>query len=347
MTARATVQETARALLEPRRLLPILVVCVPMVAIQRAYSHDPLAVPLAIATCVAFVVVGPFSWRILFPDGKDSALALRLLAYALVGGAVVSFLGVLIPHWTGMGRTFLTTRHTLLVTLALFWVGGWGLGRDIGLEASLRREQARTRELAQAAEQAQLLALRSHLDPHFLFNTLNAIAEWCREDGEIAERAVLQLSQMLRTVLAGVRSPHWALSQELELVRTLFALHLLRDPGLFQLTMECPEALGGLPVPPLLLLPLAENAIKHGPAAGHRGNVRLSIEPREDGALMTLENPGPYRGPRPGSEGLPTVQRRLELAYGREGLLRIAGVGDRTVVEVTLLHGGPRPEVLT
>ena len=55
-------------------------------------------------------------------------------------------------------------------------------------------------ELERAAERAQLLALRAHLDPHFLFNTLNAIAEWCRQDGEIAERAVLQLSSMLRAM---------------------------------------------------------------------------------------------------------------------------------------------------
>src|SRR4030095_12586183 len=58
-------------------------------------------------------------------------------------------------------------------------------------------------DLGRGAERAELLALRSPLDPHFLFNTLNAIAEWCREDGEIAERAVMRLSAMLRTVLAG------------------------------------------------------------------------------------------------------------------------------------------------
>jgi hypothetical protein len=128
MTARATVQETARALLEPRRLLPILLVCVPMVAIQRAYSQDPLAVPLAIATCLAFIAIGPLSWRVLFPDHSDNAFAGRLLIYALVGGGVVWILGVAVPHLAGMGHTFLTTRHTLWVTLALFWVGGgvWG-----------------------------------------------------------------------------------------------------------------------------------------------------------------------------------------------------------------------------
>ena len=90
----------------------------------------------------------------------------------------------------------------MLVCLALFLVGGWGLARDIWFERRLARAEAQVVGLAREAERAQLMALRTHLDPHFLFNTLNAIAEWCRQDGETAERAVLQLSAMLRTVLA-------------------------------------------------------------------------------------------------------------------------------------------------
>src|SRR4029077_13534367 len=137
-----------------------------------------------------------------------------------------------------MGQTLLTAPTSVVVFLALFLVGGWGLGRDMWLENELARAGARATLLAREAEGAQLLALRSHLDPHFLFNTLNAIAEWCREDGETAERAVLQLSAMLRTVLEGVKIPTWPLARELELARTLFALHLLRDPELFTITIE-------------------------------------------------------------------------------------------------------------
>ena len=130
--------------------------------------------------------------------------------------------------------------------------------------------------LAREAEGAQLLALRSHLDPHFLFNTLNAIAEWCREDGETAERAVMRLSAMLRTVLAGVRASTWPLAEELALLDTLFELHRLRDPDRVRVTRHLPEPLPDVAVPPMLLLPLAENAVKHGPAAGHAGEIVLT-----------------------------------------------------------------------
>ncbi len=255
--------------------------------------------------------------------------------------------GYVLPKLLRMGPTFLTQPVNLAVCGALYLVGGWGLGRDIGFEESLARERAKAARLQLEAEQAQLLALRSHLDPHFLFNTLNAIAEWCRTDGAVAEAAVLKLSAMLRSVLAGVRSATWPLERELELLRTLFDLHLLRDPELFQLSVEVAPGLGEVPVPPLMLLPLAENAVKHGPAAGHRGRISLVLAARDNELVFTLENPGASKGPRPGSTGLPTVERRLALAYGGAARFSLESAEGRTRVTVTLPRSGPLLGVIT
>jgi two-component system sensor histidine kinase AlgZ len=333
-----------RALLEPRRLLPILIVCAPMLFIQWRYSRDGYGTPLGALMCVTFVLVAPLSWRVLFPEGLDLGHgAIRLLLYGAIGAGVVLVLGKMIPEELHMRPSLFTARSSLPVCAALFLVGGWGLGRDIGFEASLIRERKRADALAREAEHAQLLAIRSHLDPHFLFNTLNAIAEWCREDGEVAERAVLQLSEILRAVLAGVRAPSWSLASELALARDLFALHLLRDPALFTLAWDVPSPTPNVPILPMILLPLAENAVKHGPAAGHRGVVRFEVRLTESGRLsITIENPGPYGGPRVGSDGLPTVERRLSLAYGSEAPIQIVGDGDRTRVMVLLPGEGPR-----
>jgi LytS/YehU family sensor histidine kinase len=250
-----------------------------------------------------------------------------------------------------MHTTLMTARGSLPVCVALFLVGGWGLGRDIGFEVSLLRERRRADTLAREAEHAQLLAIRSHLDPHFLFNTLNAIAEWCREDGEVAERAVLQLSAILRAVLAGVRAPAWPLASELGLVRDLFALHLLRDPALFTLEWDVPSPLPDVSVLPMILLPLAENAIKHGPGGGHRGVLRCTVVAEGERLRVTIENPGAYGGPRAGSEGLPTVGRRLQLAYAGAASVRIAGCAGtggerRTRVELEVPAAGPGREVI-
>ena len=315
---------TLLALLNPRRLIPIVVVCAPLVAAQARFSRDPLGIPLAILMCGAFVAIAPVSYRVLFPEGLDlSHGAIRLVLYAAVGAGVVLSIGVAIPRLVGMGHTFLTDRNSLAVSIAMFLVGGWGLGRDIGFEARLQR-------MAKEAERAQLLALRAHLDPHFLFNTLNAIAEWCRQDGEVAEAAVLQLSQMLRAVLAGVKEPAWPLTQELELVTTLFALHLLRDKELFTLERALPATLPDVKVPPMALLTLAENAMKHGPSAGNRGVVQLSVTEEPNAVRVTIENPGPFNGPRPGSDGLPTLERRLLLHYEGRSTLSVGPASDPT-----------------
>ena len=319
------VRATWRALLHPRRLLPILAVCAPLLIAQSRWSLDRFGVLIGVLFCLSFIFIAPVSYRVLFPDGLDfSHGAVRLVLYALVGAGVVLTVGAGIPKVLGLGYTFLTERTSLLVISALFLVGGWGLGRDIGFEQRVHRLQAE-------AERAQLLALKSHLDPHFLFNTLNAIAEWCRIDGEVAEDAVLRLSAMLRAVLDGVKAPLWPLEKELELVDMLFELHLLRDKALFSLERALPSPLPLVKVPPMSLVSLAENAMKHGPGAGHRGVVQLSAKVESGQIVLTLENPGAFRGPREGSEGLPSLRRQLELTYGSKSALCVeAATADRT-----------------
>jgi hypothetical protein len=335
-----SVRATIRALAAPRRLLPTLIVCAAVVAAQAGLSRDRLAAPLGLALCLAFVLVAPVSYRVLFARPTRLLHGLVLLAlYGTIGAGVVAVLGIAVPSLLHMAPTLLTEKLNLVVCVALFLVGGWGLGRDIVFEEHLRDARTQLSALERQAADAQLLALRAHLDPHFLFNTLNAIAEWCREDGAVAERAVLRLSQMLRAILGGVRAGFWPLGDELELVDTLYELHRLRDPQLFQFRRQVPADLDAIRVPPLILLPLAENAVKHGPGAGHRGEIGLEVSRQDDRLRIVLTNPGVYRGPRPGSEGLPTVAKRLQLAYEGAARLHIGAAGAQTRVELELPLG--------
>jgi LytS/YehU family sensor histidine kinase len=273
---------------------------------------------------------------------------LLLLMYGIIGGLPAA-VGWLLPEAFGLGETFLTAGINLFVSAALFWVGGWGLARDIDLELGLQREHARAESLAREAERVQLLAMRAHLDPHFLFNTLNAIAEYCREDGLLAERAILQLSALLRKVLQGAQAPTWPLEQELALARDLLELHHIRDPDRFDIRWCVADDCGALRVPPLLLLPLVENAMKHGPGAGHRGELSLEVLQDSDGSLcITLRNPGPFAGLRPGGQGVDTVQRRLGLAYAGVARLTLRQVdgaaGPCTEAALVLPASGPIEE---
>lgn len=336
------IRATLRALLRTRRVVAIVLVSGALVAAQAAFSAEALAIPLGLLMCLLFVVVAPVSWRVLFPTGRLDLRhgGVRLLLYGAIGAGVVLSVAIVVPRLLGMGPTLLTAPPIVGACAALFLVGGWGLARDIWLERRLERSEARAATLAREAERAQLLALRSHLDPHFLFNTLNAIAEWCRDDGVVAERAVLQLSDMLRAILEGVHASAWSLREELSLVETLFALHRLRDANLVRLERHVPEPVPEVAVPPMVLLPLAENALKHGLGAGHGGDVRLDVERAPDGnVVVRLGNAGAFAGRREGGLGLALVERRLALAYEGRARFTIAAAGARTVAEVAFPPG--------
>jgi len=333
-------RSTIEALLAPRRLIPITVVILPLLFLQVNYSYDPFALPLAMVMCAAFLLAAPTLWRFLFPlKGRRGSPVMRGLAYCFAGVGLIMGIGRGVPAMVGMGHTLLTTNPSLLVSIALFWVGGWGLARDIDLEADLRASQARAEELAREAEHAQLLALRSHFDPHFLFNTLNAIAEWCRSDGAVAEQAIVRLSSMLRTVMSGIQAKSWPLAKELELVDTLFQMYLIRDPELFVYRRDVPEGLPDIEVPPMILLPAAENAMKHGPSAGKRGDVGLRV--RADAFTLTveIENPGAFKGRREGGSGLPMIEKRLALTYLEGAMFDIRANGDRTIATIRIPRG--------
>jgi LytS/YehU family sensor histidine kinase len=85
----------------------------------------------------------------------------------------------------------------------------------------------------------------------------------------------------------------------------------------------------------MVLLPLVENAMKHGPLARNKGKIGFVVRCSSEGVLVEISNPGSYNGPREGGSGLPIVQKRLDLAYGPGAKFSIAGDGPRT--KVTLL----------
>ena len=84
----------------------------------------------------------------------------------------------------------------------------------------------------------------------------------------------------------------------------------------------------------MLLLPLFENAIKHGPSAGRAGTVTFAARAVQADVAVEIRNPGTFGGPRPGGEGITSVERRLALSYGGDVKLEIESVGDETTVRL-------------
>lgn len=307
---------TLRALAMPRRAVPIAAVTAALVAVQLYYAASATAALVPLAMVASFVVLAPWSWRRWLGGRRASARAAwpGRAAYAAVAVVAVTLSGVVLPRALGLGPTYFTDPGSLGISVVLFAVGGWGLGRDLELEHGL--------------EEARLLALHTHLDPHFLYNTLNAIAEWCAEDAKVAEEAIARLAGMMRELLAGLELARWPLRREVALAADLLELHRLRDAEALTVSVNLDEEIADVEVPPLLVLALVENAVKHGPRSGHRGQVELEVKRRGGEVVCRVENPGPYAPSPEGGHGSRTLRQRLQHAYGGRARLSIDQVND-------------------
>lgn len=304
---------TWAALLEPKRAGPIVLVAGALLATEALYSDTPIS-PLVLAGFVtAFVLFGPLGWRLV----RRRPSAIRVAGYALLCAGIVLPTTLLAPGLLNYAPYVADPPATPAI-YALVAIAGWVLGRDIDTAATLATSEATRVALAREAEDARLLSLRQHFDPHFLFNTLGAIAEWCREDPEVAERALLELSSMLRTLFEGVRDPWWPLKRELAVAESLYRLYAFRDDERYAFELLV-EAVPDVDVPPLVLLPLVENSLTHGDAPR-----TFSLAQDAESVRIELWNAGAYKGRREGGTGLETATRRLALAYGDAASVEIA-----------------------
>jgi hypothetical protein len=185
-------------------------------------------------------------------------------------------------------------------------------------------ERYHSSELQAQAHEAQLRALHSQINPHFLFNSLNSVSALIL-DGKSgdADAMVSKLSQFLRIGLAVDPSERILLSREISLQRAYLDLERIRYPDL-DVTIAVPAELRTVFVPSLILQPIVENAVKHGVAvtpppvgitiAASEKEGRLIIEVRNDGTASNRSSKG-------AGIGLHHVGQRLRLLYGDQGLL--------------------------
>jgi len=208
-------------------------------------------------------------------------------------------------------------------------------------------EHARVRALEadKLRTQAELARLRSNLEPHFLLNTLNAIAGLVTEDPREARRLLGALGDLLRDSVSSDGEMQ-TLDEQIEWLRRYAHILEVRHAGDLAFHWEVGGGTRRALLPRLLLQPLVENAVKHGAlrrAGGGEITVRTEVG---DGPklICTIEDNGPGvpdRATRPGAFGLVSVRRRLALRYSDAATLRLESspAGTRSVVELPLEQG--------
>ena len=207
-----------------------------------------------------------------------------------------------------------------------------------------RREQ----EIAKLATEAELRALRAQINPHFLFNALTTIGYLIQTTPSRALETLMRLTSFLRGVLRS-EGEFTTLGRELELVESYLDIEHARFEHRLRVRIDVPPALKAVRVPPLLLQPLVENAVKHGIAplrhggevvvsaglqlAAH-GKTCLALTVRDTGAGTT---PGNLEHRQRDGVGLRNVERRLSCQYGAAASLTIhTAPGDGTTVTILL-----------
>jgi two-component system, LytTR family, sensor kinase len=260
-------------------------------------------------------------------------LAIHMIAGAVVAVAKTFADRALFALLTGFWM------YLLVSTLALNFAIYAGLVAAAHGVQYYRRSRERDQLEARLAD-ARLQLLGMQLQPHFLFNTLNTIAELVHEDADAADAMISRLSDLLRQTLDLGSLQRIPLGDEVDLVRRYIDIQKARFGDRLQIDISIPDHLRGVAVPALLLQPLVENAIRHG--LGSRldaGRIDIRARADEDHLTILVSDDGDSDGVAgPERVGLGNTRARLEALYGPGSRLDLtrgdAGRGTRVTVRI-------------
>ncbi len=343
-------------LARPGRLLPYLAACLPLAAVVTALLARPgglflgEAIALAIPLTVAYAFMGLSAWypSRQFPLTRSRALPLAL-THAL-GAAIIAGLWVMLavllaaaygslPVFGGLPGRLASQGVTLFAAGVLLYLLAAALSYVLlALETAAEAEQ-REAEMQILAREAELAVLRAQIRPHFLFNSLNSISALATSDPPKAQEMCVRLAEFLRKSLAVGERKTISVAEELALSRAYLQVEALRFGERLEVEEDLDERGDACQVPPLLLQPLIENAVRHGVASRiEGGKVRVSVACSAGRLRILIENPlDPDAPSRPGTGvGLANVRQRLAARWGQEGLFAARRLADRFLVVISV-----------
>lgn len=270
-------------------------------------------IPLVVRFEARFRLDGHPRWRIVMAHVAGALifsalhvagmLLLRKLAYAVIGQRY-GVDSLPIQAFYELQKDLLTYVVILVVIFAT---------REFRIR---RTGDLRAAELTAELDLARLKALTAQIEPHFLFNTLNAISNRMHEDVEAADRMISSLGALMRAAYDSDHQVLVPLARELEWLKDYAAMMSERFRGQLSFRLKVAPGLEAVEVPRLLLQPLVENALRHGLPDG-RGTVEVEVAKSDARLLYTISDDGIGIGDspvKPGT-GLSNVARRLELLF--------------------------------
>lgn len=294
-------------------------------------------------------------WVAFSGSGHQTVLAYLpfpfLVWLALTGGLPLAALGILAVvvgavGFSGSGAGPFSAGSPLAnfaqfeIYIGIFATTGLLLGA--GAEAQCREKALRS---AAAVREAEMERIKSQIHPHFLFNCLAAIHSLAGTNAAGARAGIIALSDLLRASLDAAGEKFVPLGREITIIENYLALQRMRFEDALETTVDCSPAVASFPVPPMLIQPLVENAIKHG--ADENGHVAVKVLAYENaqGLCVSVKNTVPDGAVRPqdwkDGVGLASVKRRLEEAWGGRATLGFTTEDPNwIVVGIQVMQGG-------
>jgi len=191
-----------------------------------------------------------------------------------------------------------------------------------------REEQIQKIRLKGLVKELQLKTIKSHINPHFIFNALNSIRALVDEDPERARTAVTELSNILRSSMYAEKAETTSLEKELSIVQDYLALETIRFEDRLNIEYDIDENTLDQPVPPMMLQILVENGIKHGISKQvNGGRIYIKSSFKSDHYELAVQNTGYLQNTNnPDGFGIISTQNRLYLLYGKEACFEIKNI---------------------
>jgi len=290
---------------------------------------------------VILVVVAIYNRVSATPRWRYPALALGILIASLVGSVI---LGAIESHGTLDFSDFGGFYWWLEATWPRYLVLGALLAAVFvyfraAEESEAARQQAEIdrAHFAQQMDEARLLTLQAQIEPHFLFNTLATVRRLYQTDASAAESMLDNLMRYLTVALPQMRATDSTLGREIGLAEAYLGIQQIRMGRRLRFAIEVPSELREARLPPMMLLTLAENAIKHGLSPLPEGGL-IRISARVENSELRLEVADSGQGfvkTAGGGTGLSNIRARLSGLYGQAAQLRI-GVNKPRGVAATI-----------
>ena len=310
------------------------------------------AIALTVPLCLVYAFVCLAAWYPCRATPLDQSSFLRLVLTHVTAAGLLSVLwgelakGLAIALASHAGFIGLDRRLETLKYFYLLWATGVLLyilsvtfHYVLLAERAAREAQERALEARVLARDAELKALRAQVDPHFLFNCLHSISALTSADAGKAREMCILLADFLRATLRLGGKETITLEEELALVRGYLAIEKVRFGARVHMEEQVDRDSLDVFLPPLLLQPLVENAIRHGIANLPEGGViRLTAESKDGGVSILVENSFDPETPSKLKTGLglDNIRHRLNARYGNDASIAVRTEGNSFSVKLRL-----------